>query len=177
MIFNHTIPRKILQRLLLLLGKRDLVRVPPYLIFANFVFQRIFGLNRKIPISVHYTSRIQGFEYMELGKNVAYNFAVSGAANIVVAKDTKLVIGDDTIFAQNVCIRTCNHDLIDRTKYNLASVHIGKNVWLGHGVVVLPGVTIGDNVTVGANSVVAKDIEANTVAVGMPAKVIKHLDV
>ncbi|USR78986.1 sugar O-acetyltransferase [Arcanobacterium pinnipediorum] len=54
-------------------------------------------------------------------------------------------------------------------------IHIGDNVWLGAGVIVLPGVTIGDNTVIGAGSVVTKDIPANVVALGSPAQVVKKL--
>lgn len=56
-------------------------------------------------------------------------------------------------------------------QYN-APIHIGKNCWLGSGVLVLPGITIGDNVIIGAGSVVTKDIPSNVVAVGNPCKVL-----
>lgn len=52
---------------------------------------------------------------------------------------------------------------------------IGDNVWLGGGVIVCPGVTIGDNSVIGAGAVVTKDIPANVVAVGTPAKVIREI--
>ena len=54
--------------------------------------------------------------------------------------------------------------------------YIGKNCWLGAGVIVLPGVTIGDNTVIGAGSVVTKDIPANCVAAGNPCKVIRQID-
>ena len=54
-------------------------------------------------------------------------------------------------------------------------VHIGNNVWLGAGVIVMPGVTIGDNSVIGAGSVVTKDIPSNVVAVGNPCKPIKEI--
>ena len=55
-------------------------------------------------------------------------------------------------------------------------MHIGKNCWLGAGVVVLPGVTIGDNTVIGAGSIVTKDIPANVVAVGNPCKVLREIN-
>ena len=48
-------------------------------------------------------------------------------------------------------------------------------MWLGGGVIVCPGVTIGDNSVIGAGSVVTRDIPANVVAVGNPARVIREL--
>ena len=52
-------------------------------------------------------------------------------------------------------------------------VHIGKNVWIGAGVIILPGVTVGDNTVIGAGSVVTKDIPSDVVAVGNPLPGIK----
>ena len=57
--------------------------------------------------------------------------------------------------------------------YNISEVIIEDNVWLGEFVSVLPGVKIGKGAIIGSNSVVTKDIPANTIAVGSPAKVIK----
>ena len=54
-------------------------------------------------------------------------------------------------------------------------MHIGRNCWLGAGVIVLPGVTIGDNVVVGAGSVVTKDLPDNVVAVGNPCRVLREV--
>ena len=54
-------------------------------------------------------------------------------------------------------------------------VHIGRNCWLGTGVIVLPGVTIGDNVVVGAGSIVTKDLPDNVVAVGNPCRVLRQI--
>lgn len=53
---------------------------------------------------------------------------------------------------------------------------VGNNVYIGFGAVILPGVTIGDNVVIGAYAVVSKDIPSNSVAVGVPARVIKTTD-
>lgn len=53
------------------------------------------------------------------------------------------------------------------------AIHIGKNCWLGAGVIVLPGITIGDNVVIGAGSVVTKDLPDNVIAVGNPCHVLR----
>ena len=55
-------------------------------------------------------------------------------------------------------------------------IRVGNNVYLGYRSMVMPGVTIGDNVIVGAGAIVTKDIPSNSVAVGVPARVIKSVD-
>jgi len=69
------------------------------------------------------------------------------------------------------CFREQNPD-IDIIK----PIRIGNNVYIGFGAVILPGVTIGDNVVIGACALVSKDIPSNSVAVGVPARVIKTID-
>jgi len=56
-----------------------------------------------------------------------------------------------------------------------APVHIGRDVWIGANAVILPGVTIGDGAVIAAGAVVTKDVPENTVAGGVPAKVIKSV--
>ena len=60
-------------------------------------------------------------------------------------------------------------------QYNMP-VRIGKNCWLGAGVIVMPGVTIGDNTVIGAGSIVTKDIPAGVVAVGNPCRVLREVN-
>lgn len=79
----------------------------------------------------------------------------------------------------NVIIAIGGHPILPPLReqgyqYNLP-VHIGRNCWLGAGVIVLPGVTIGDNTVVGAGSVVTKDLPANVVAVGNPCRVLREI--
>ena len=80
----------------------------------------------------------------------------------------------------NVTIATAGHPILPELRekgyQDNMEVHIGKNCWLGAGVVVLPGVTIGDNVVVGAGSVVTKDLPSNVVAVGNPCKVLREVN-
>lgn len=78
----------------------------------------------------------------------------------------------------NVDIYTVNHplDKEGRRHYHTAlPVTIGNDVWIGGKATILPGVTIGDNVVVAAGAVVTKDVPANTIVAGVPARVIKEL--
>lgn len=148
--------------------------IPLGLLAANWFFQRILGINREMPFTCHYTSKIVGIKNMELSESAQVSMAVSGGAHIV-ASGAPLVIGDKTIFAFNVCIHTINHDLKDRSKFIAKPVIIGENCWLGNSVSIMPGVTLGNNVTVGANSVVTKSFPDNVVIAGCPAKIIKEI--
>ena len=91
-----------------------------------------------------------------------------------------VLIGNDCLIAEMVAIRDHDHRFdgalttpIREQGMVSSPVRIGNNVWLAGKVTVLKGVTIGDNVVIGANAVVTKDIPANSVAVGIPAKVIR----
>ena len=98
----------------------------------------------------------------------------------------KVEIGDGCLFASHIYISDNSHGRYvggmndsspevqpDHREYITAPVKIGKNVWLGEGVIVMPGVTIGDGAVIGAHSVVSNDIPQASIAVGAPAKVIK----
>ena len=79
----------------------------------------------------------------------------------------------------NCVLATANHPILPELRekayqYNLP-IRIGRNYWLGAGVIVVPGVTIGDNTVIGAGSVVTKDIPANVVAVGNPCRVLRPI--
>lgn len=111
--------------------------------------------------------------HTHFGDNVYVNF------NLTLVDDTDVYIGDDVLIAPNVTIITGTHPIrpdIRRKKaqYN-ASVHIGDNVWIGAGSIIMPGVHIGENTVIGAGSLVTKDIPANVVAVGHPCKVMREI--
>lgn len=115
-----------------------------------------------------------GGKNVHLGKNVYFNF------NVTIVDDTHVYIGDYTMLGPNVVIATAGHPILPELRekalqFNMP-VKIGKNCWLGAGVIVLPGVTIGDNTVIGAGSVVTKDIPANVVAVGNPCKVLREIN-
>ncbi|MGY3679968.1 maltose O-acetyltransferase [Streptomyces sp. TE33382] len=91
----------------------------------------------------------------------------------------RISIGADAQIGPNVQLLTPTHPVDPeprRAKWEAARpVTIGDNVWLGGGVIVCPGVTIGENTVVGAGSVVTKDLPANVVAVGNPARVLRKI--
>ena len=112
-----------------------------------------------------------GGAHVHFGKNVYANF------NLTVVDDTHIYVGDGTMFGPNVTLATAGHPIDPELRaatyqYNMA-IHIGKNCWLGAGVIVLPGITIGNNVVIGAGSVVTKDLPDNVIAVGNPCHVLR----
>lgn len=88
-----------------------------------------------------------------------------------------ITIGDDCLIGHNAVIATLQHDVAPDRRGDLlpAPVVLGRNVWLGANVTVLPGVTIGDDAVVGAGSVVTRDVPARTIVVGSPARVVRTL--
>ncbi|MEU5085271.1 sugar O-acetyltransferase [Streptomyces sp. NPDC021356] len=99
--------------------------------------------------------------------------------NLTALDVAPITIGEDCQIGPNVQLLTPVHPLEPqprRDKLEAARpITIGDNVWLGGGVIVLPGVSIGDNSVVGAGAVVTKDIPADVVAVGNPARVTRAL--
>lgn len=114
-----------------------------------------------------------GGHHVHFGNNVYANF------NLTLVDDTHIFVGDCTMIGPNVTIATAGHPILPELREKAYQfnqpVHIGRNCWLGAGVVVLPGITIGDNSVIGAGSIVTKDIPANVVAVGNPCRVLREI--
>ena len=114
-----------------------------------------------------------GGHHVHFGKWIYANY------NLTLVDDTHIYVRDHTKFGPNVTIATAGHPICPELRqkglqYNMP-VRIGKNCWLGAGVIVLPGVTFGDNVVSGAGSVVNRDIPSNVVAVGNPCRVLREV--
>jgi maltose O-acetyltransferase len=141
---------------------------------------------RVIPFRPHDAKRVgEGCFYLdqivwlngdriELGDRVAFNIGC------FVNGFNGLVFGDGVNIGPHCMIHTANHNFDDATRpvtdqgwAETRPLVIGKNTWIGMGALILPGVRIGEGCVVGAGSVVARDLEEYTVAVGNPAKPIK----
>ena len=86
-----------------------------------------------------------------------------------------ITIGDGTLIGHGSTLTTLNHSMDPYRRADMlpAPIVIGRKVWLGASVTVVPGVTIGDGAVVGAGSVVTKDVPADTIVAGVPARVIR----
>ncbi|WP_240619667.1 sugar O-acetyltransferase [Blastococcus sp. TF02-8] len=126
------------------------------------------GTEIRPPLRVDYGSNIR------IGARCFANFG------LVALDVAAITIGDDVQIGPNVQLLTPTHPLEPgprRDKWEAAQpITIGDNVWLGGGAIVLPGVTIGENTVVGAGAVVTRDLPADVVAVGNPARVVRTLE-
>jgi maltose O-acetyltransferase len=117
---------------------------------------------------------------VDYGSNITIGARCFANFGLVAADVAAITIGDDVQIGPNVQLLTPTHPIdpgARRAKWEAARpIRIGDNVWLGGGVLVLPGVSIGDNTVVGAGAVVTRDLPANVVAVGNPARILRTID-
>ena len=115
--------------------------------------------------------------YTDCGKNIHIGKGVFINAGCKFQDQGGIWIGDGCLIGHNTVIATLNHGLLPETRQDLhpKPVRIGKGVWIGSGSILLPGVTIGDHAVIGAGSVVTKDIPAEKIAVGNPARIIRSI--
>ncbi|HKK68100.1 MAG TPA: sugar O-acetyltransferase [Bacteroidales bacterium] len=112
-------------------------------------------------------------ENIHAGEGVFINFGA------VILDGAKVTIGKKTLIAPGVHIYTARHpvNIEDRRKWeDCRPVTIGEECWIGGHATICPGVTIGDRAVIGAGALVAKDIPADSLAVGNPARVIRKLN-
>ncbi|NEA50656.1 sugar O-acetyltransferase [Streptomyces sp. SID10815] len=117
--------------------------------------------------------------YVDYGSNITIGARTFVNYHLTALDVAAIVIGEDCQIGPNVQLLTPTHPLEPgprRDKLEAARpITIGNNVWLGGGAIVLPGVTIGDNAVIGAGAVVTKDVPADVVAVGNPARPVRDL--
>lgn len=108
-----------------------------------------------------------------IGKNFFCNY------NCTILDIAEVKIGDNCLFAPNVSLYTAAHPIeIEGRLQNIgtgAPIEIGNGVWIGGSSIIIGGVTIGDNAVIGAGSIVTRDVPANTIVAGNPAKVIRNI--
>jgi len=115
--------------------------------------------------------------YTDFGKNITIGRNVFINADCKFQDQGGIVIEEGALIGHGVVLATLDHDLDPEKRQQLhpAPIHIGKRVWIGANATVTKGVTIGDNSVVAAGAVVNRDVPANTIVGGVPAKVIRSL--
>lgn len=113
--------------------------------------------------------------YSEFGKNLTLGTNVFINIGCRFQDTGGITIGDGTLIGHGTTLTTLNHsvDPDRRADMTPAPIVIGRKVWLGAAVTVLPGVTIGDGAVVGAGAVVTKDVAAHTIVAGVPATLVR----
>lgn len=161
--------RRLLSELVWVLSEMEAIPAKPG---SMLVLRRLFLRSRWVVYGKHLwigrSFRLVEYGRLKLGERCAlgdYTYIHNSAP---------IVIGDDFLSASRLMIYSGTHECVTLRDVS-APVSIGKRVWCGANVTILPGVTIGDDVVIGAGAVVCHDIPANTIAAGVPAKVIKPL--
>ena len=113
---------------------------------------------------------------IEIGDNTSFSHHCQLEAQ---EESTHIIVGEDCMFSNNVLVRTNDshyiYDIVTRKRTNPpGDVHIGNHVWCAAFVTIMKGISIGEGSVIGYRSVVTKDISSMSVAVGIPAKVVKQ---
>ena len=151
--------------------------------------QLCFKINHTMPYTEEYDSLITKLFMDNIGKgsrvmpplnvvrgnNVKIGKRVVVMNNVLMMAAGGITIDDDVMVAVNVQLISNNHDLYDHQIITCKPVHLKRNCWIGAGATILPGVSVGENAVVAAGAVVTKDVDANTVVGGNPAKFIKKI--
>lgn len=116
--------------------------------------------------------------YTDCGKNITVGRNVFINSGCRFQDQGGIVLGDGALIGHNVVLATLDHDLSpdNRATMHPAPIILGKNVWIGANATVVSGVTIGDGAVVAAGAVVTKDVPANAIVGGVPAKFIKWVE-
>ena len=114
------------------------------------------------------------------GRNIHVGDDILINYNAVILDVLPVHIGSHVMIGPNTLITTVGHPLSPKGRRQhlgiTGPVRIGDDVWIGGSVTILPGVTIGNNVVIAAGAVVNRDIPDNSLAAGVPARVIRTLD-
>ena len=115
--------------------------------------------------------------YTDFGRNIHIGKSVFINSCCQFQDQGGIFIGDGCLIGHSVVMATLNHDFNPAKRQNLhhAPIRLGQRVWVGAHATITAGVTIGDNAVVAAGAVVTKDVPANVVVGGVPAKIIKHI--
>ena len=117
--------------------------------------------------------------YTDCGKNINVGKNVFINSGCRFQDQGGITIGDGALIGHNAVLATLNHDIDPRKRSTMhpAPITIGKDVWIGANATVVPGVDIGDGAIIAAGAVVTQNVPPNVIAGGVPAKVLKKIEI
>ncbi|MBX2952341.1 MAG: sugar O-acetyltransferase [Leadbetterella sp.] len=135
------------------------------------LLSRITGSEIEESVAVFTPLYINYGKHTRIGKNVFINF------DCTFLDLGGIILEDNVLIAPKVSLLSEGHPLDPENRHALVPkpIHIKKNAWIGAGATILQGVTIGENAVVAAGAVVSKDVPDNTIAGGIPAKIIRTI--
>lgn len=135
------------------------------------LFARLFGK----PVDPSF--RVFPPFYTDFGKNITVGKNVFINACCHFQDQGGITLGDNCLVGHNVVFATLNHGFAPEERQSMlpAPIVVGRNVWIGSNSTILQGVTIGDNSIIAAGSVVTKDVPANAIVAGAPARFIRSI--
>ena len=135
------------------------------------LFARLFGK----PVDPSF--RVFPPFYTDFGKNITVGKNVFITACCHFQDQGGITLGDKCLVGHNVVFATLNHGFAPEERQSMlpAPIVVGRNVWIGSNSTILQGVTIGDNSIIAAGSVVTKDVPANAIVAGVPARFIRSI--
>lgn len=135
------------------------------------LFARLFGK----PVDPSF--RVFPPFYTDFGKNITVGKNVFINACCHFQDQGGITLGDNCLVGHNVIFATLNHGFAPEERQSMlpAPIVVGRNVWIGSNSTILQGVTIGDNSIIAAGSVVTKDVPANAIVAGVPARFIRSI--
>lgn len=115
--------------------------------------------------------------YSDFGKNIHIGKGVFINSCCCFQDQGGIFIDDGALIGHRVTLATLNHGLSVAERHSTfpKAIHIGKNVWIGAGAIILAGVEIGENAVIAAGAVVNKNVPKGSIVAGVPAKLIKHI--
>lgn len=135
------------------------------------LFARLFGK----PVDPSF--RVFPPFYTDFGKNITVGKNVFINACCHFQDQGGITLGDNCLVGHSVVFATLNHGFAPEERQSMlpAPIVVGRNVWIGSNSTILQGVTIGDNSIIAAGSVVTKDVPANAIVAGVPARFIRSI--
>ncbi|MCI1925760.1 MAG: sugar O-acetyltransferase [[Lactobacillus] timonensis] len=116
--------------------------------------------------------------YTDFGRNIHFGKNIFINSGVTFTDLGGIYLSDGVQIAPNVTLASVNHPLSpdERHSVELKPIYVHKNAWIGANATILPGVSIGENAVIAAGAVVSRNVPANTVVAGIPARVIKTIN-